>query len=144
MTMWLLAVVLLASLAGLGYRQGAIRVCFSFLGILFGAALAVPLGRLLGRLFSPLGIKEPLATWGLAPIIVFVIFSIIFKVAAAAAHHKVDVHYKYHAGDLRLVLWERLNHRLGLCVGLLNGAAYLVLVAFVIYVPSYFTVQVAS
>jgi hypothetical protein len=144
MTMWLLAVVLLASLAGLGYRQGAIRVSFSFLGILIGAVLAVPLGGLVGRLFGPLGIKDPLAAWGLGPLIVFVIVSIAFKVGAAAVHHKVEVYYKYHAGDLRLALWERLNHRLGLSVGLLNGAAYLVLVAFVIYVPSYFTVQVAS
>jgi hypothetical protein len=144
MTIWLLALVLLASTAGLGYRQGGIRATFSFLGILIGALLAVPLGRLVGHLFGLLGVKEPLAAWGLAPLIVFVIFSIIFKVAAATVHHKVDVYYKYHAGDLRLALWERLNHRLGLCVGLLNGAAYLVLLAFVIYVPSYFTAQVAS
>ena len=43
---WLLALVLLASLAGIGYRQGAIRVAFSFVGILMGALLAGPLGKL--------------------------------------------------------------------------------------------------
>ena len=144
MTIWLLALVLLASVAALGYRQGAIRVAFSFFAILFGALLAVPLGRLMGRVLGLVGIKDPLLVWALGPIIVFIIFSIIFKVAAAAVHHKVEVHYKYHAGDLRLALWERLNHRLGLSLGLLNGTAYLVLVAFLIYVPSYFTVQVAS
>jgi hypothetical protein len=144
MTIWLLALVLLASVAALGYRQGAIRVGFSFFGILVGAALAVPLGRLLGRVFGPLGIKNPLLVWTLGPLVVFIIFSIIFKVAAAAVHHKVEVHYKYHAGDLRLTLWERLNRRLGLSLGLLNGTAYLVLIAFIIYVPSYFTEQVAS
>jgi hypothetical protein len=37
MTFWLLALVLLASLAGIGYRQGAIRVAFSLVGILVGA-----------------------------------------------------------------------------------------------------------
>jgi hypothetical protein len=144
MTIWVLAVVLLAALAALGYRQGAIRVGFSFVGILFGAALAVPLGRLLGRVFGPLGIRDPLLVWALGPVVVFVIFSIIFKIAAAAVHHKVEVHFKYHAGDLRLALWERLNRRLGVCLGLLNGTAYLVLLAFIIYVPSYFTEQVAS
>jgi len=144
MTIWLLAVILLASLAALGYRQGAVRVGFSFFGILIGAVLAVPLGRLLGKLLGPLGIKDPIVVWAISPLIVFVLFSIIFKVAAAAAHHKVEVHYKYHAGDLRLALWERLNHRLGLCLGLLNGTAYLILIAFLIYVPSYLTVQVAS
>src|SRR6266702_2116465 len=129
MTIWLLALVLLASLAALGFRQGAIRVAFSFLGILVGALLAVPLGRLLGRVLGLVGVKDPLVMWAVGPLIVFVIFSIIFKVAAAAAHHKIEMHYKYHAGDLRLALWERVNHRLGLCLGLFNGAAYLVLIA---------------
>ena len=46
MMFWLLALVLLASLAGVGYRQGAIRVAFSFVGILIGALLAGPLGKL--------------------------------------------------------------------------------------------------
>jgi len=44
---------------------------------------------------------------------------------------------------LRLSLWERLNSRLGLCVGLLNGTAYLLLISFVIFNFSYWTVQVA-
>jgi hypothetical protein len=144
MTIWLLALLILASLAGLGYRQGAVRVGFSFFGILVGALLAVPLGRLLGRVLTAVGLKDPLLVWALGPLIVFVLISIIFKVAAAAVHHKVDVYFKYKAGELRLALWERLNHRLGLCLGLLNGAAYLVLVAFVIYFSSYATVQVAS
>ena len=58
-------------------------------------------------------------------------------------HQKVDVHYKYKGGDLRLMLWERLNRRLGLCLGLVNGTLYLILIAFVIYAVSYWTVQVA-
>src|SRR5580765_2411814 len=135
MTIWLLALVLLASLAALGFRQGAIRVAFSFLGILVGALLAVPLGRLLGRVFVPLGIKDPVVIWAVGPLVVFVIFSIIFKITAAAVHHKIEMHYKYHAGDLRMALWERLNQKLGLCLGFFNGAAYLVLIAFIIYVP---------
>ncbi|HWI55839.1 MAG TPA: CvpA family protein, partial [Bacillota bacterium] len=120
MTIWLLALILLASLAGLGFRQGAIRVAFSFVGIVLGALLAVPLGRLLGKLLGVLGVKDPFLVWVLGPVIVFILFSIIFKAAAAVAHQKVDVYYKYKAGDLRLALWERLNHRLGLCLGLLN------------------------
>jgi uncharacterized membrane protein required for colicin V production len=144
MTIWALGLILLASLAGLGYRQGAIKVAFSFLGIVLGAVLAVPLGRPLGRLLGLVGLKDPLLVWALGPVLVFIIFSVIFKIAAAAAHHKADVHYKYHAGDLRLALWERLNHRVGLCLGLLNGAAYFVLLSFVIYLLSYVTFQLAS
>src|SRR5262245_8197742 len=98
MTIWLLAVVLLASVAALGLRQGVVRVAFSFVGIVVGALLAVPLGRLVGRLLVPLGVKDPVLVWALAPIIVFVIVSLIFKGVAVAVHQKVDVYYKYHAG----------------------------------------------
>jgi hypothetical protein len=144
MTIWLLALVLLASCAGLGYRQGAIRVGFSFFGILIGAVLSPPLGRLMGKFLMYLGLKDPPLVWALGPIIVFILISIGVKAAAAAAHHKVDVYYKYHAGDLRLTLWERLNRRAGLALGLLNGTAYFILIAFLISVPSYLTFQLAS
>jgi hypothetical protein len=144
MMIWILAVLLLASLAGLGYRQGAIRVACSFLGILIGALLAVPLGGLAGRLLGVFGLKDPLLRWLIGPAIVFIIISVIVKSLALMLHQKVDVYYKYKAGDLRLALWERLNRRLGLAVGLLNGAAYLALISFVIYLGSYATFQVAS
>jgi len=144
MTFWLLALVLLASLAGIGYRQGAIRVAFSFVGILFGALLAGPLGKLVQPLLVALGLKTPPLAWLLAPLVVFIVISIIFKVAALVVHRKVDVHFRYHAGDLRQVLWERLNGRLGLCLALVNGALYLILLSSVIYPLSYWTVQMAT
>lgn len=141
---WVLALVLMASLAGLGYRQGAIRVAFSFLAILFGALLAPPLGRLLKPVLVALGVKNPVLLWLLGPVIVFVLISIIFKMGALPAHQKVDVHFRYHAGDLRLMLWERLSRRLGLCLGLLNATAYLILICFGFFVLSYWTFQMAS
>jgi hypothetical protein len=144
MTIWLLAVLLLASLAGLGWRQGAIRVGISFVGILLGALLAPPLGRLLKPVLMAVGLKNPVLLWVLGPFIVFVVISALFKIGALAVHQKVDVHYKYHAGDLRLALWERLNHRVGICLGLLNGAAYLVLISFIIYAFSYWTAQMTT
>ena len=144
MIIWLLALLLLASLAALGYRQGAIRVGISFIGILVGALLAAPLGRFVRPAIAAMGVKNPLVPWLLGPVVVFVLISVVFKVIALNVHQKVDVHYKYKAGDLRLALWERLNARSGLCLGLLNGAAYLVLLAAVIYPLSYGTVQLAS
>jgi hypothetical protein len=80
----------------------------------------------------------------LAPLVVFVVISIIFKVAALMVHQKVDVYFRYHAGDLRQALWERLNRRLGLCLALANGALYLILLSSVIYPLSYWTVQMAT
>jgi hypothetical protein len=144
MMIWLLALVLLASLAALGYRQGAIRVGISFVGILVAAGLAPVLGRLLRPLLMAVGLKNPVLAWALGPLIVFIVISALFKVAALMVHQKVDVYYKYHAGDLLLALWERLNARLGLCLGLLNGTAYLILISFIIYCFSYWTVQIAT
>lgn len=144
MTIWILAVLLVASVAALGYRQGGIKVAFSFVGIVLGAMLAVPLGNLLKPLLVILGVKHPLAVYLVAPAIVFVVISALFKGGAAAVHHKVDVYYKYRAGDLRLALWERVNRRLGLCLGLANGVLYLILISFVIYSIGYATVQLAS
>jgi uncharacterized membrane protein required for colicin V production len=144
MTIWLLALVLIASVAALGYRQGGVRVAFSLVGILLGALLAWPLGRLIQPLLPAFNVKNPTLAWWLAPIIVFVVVSILFKVAAHMVHQKVDVYYKYHAGDLRMALWERLNHGLGLCLGLVNGALYCLLIAAVIYPFSYWTMQMAT
>ncbi len=144
MTIWLLALLLLASLAGLGYRQGAVRVAFSLVGILFGWLIAGPVGHLLRPVLGLVGMKNPLLAWMVGPLIVFILISIAFKVAAFSVHQKIDVYYKYKAGDLRLALWERINHRLGLCLGLLNGTLYLILISFVIYNISYWTTQMAT
>src|SRR5512142_3178283 len=129
MMIWLLAVVLLASVAGIGYRQGAIRVAFAFVGIVLGALLAGPLGKLVRPVVAALGAKNPTLAWVLAPLVVFLLISIGFKVAGFMVHQKVDVYFRYRAGDLRQALWERLSRRLGLCLGLLNGTIYLILIS---------------
>jgi hypothetical protein len=144
MTIWILALVLLGSGAGMGLRQGAIRAAFSFVGILFGILLAVPVGKLLKLLLPHVGIHNQTLIWMIAPIEAFILVLVLFKIAGFFVHRKADMFYKYQAGDLRLSLWTRLNSRLGACVGVLNGAMYLVLVCFAIYNFSYWTVQVAS
>ena len=77
MTIWLLGLLLLASLAALGFRQGAIRVGVSFIGILLGALLAPALGRLLRPLLMATGLKNPMLVWVLGPLIVFVIIQFV-------------------------------------------------------------------
>lgn len=144
MLLWFLALVLLASLAGLGYRQGVVRVAFAFVGIVFGALLAGPLAKLIKPLLVICGLKTPPLAWLLAPVVAFLLVSIIFKIAGFMVHQKVDVHFRYHAGDLRQALWERLSRRLGLCLGLANGAVYLILLAAVIYPMSYVTFQLKA
>src|SRR5438046_2904896 len=98
MTIWLLIVLLMASLAGMGYRQGAIRVLFSFVGIVLGAFLAGPLGKLIKPLLMAVGLKNPLFAVPLSVLLGFIIISAIFKIVAFTVHQKVDVYFKYKAG----------------------------------------------
>jgi len=144
MTVWLLAVLLMAALAGLGYRQGGVRVAFSLIGIFAAALLARPIGKLIRMLMVMLGVKNIILLGVLPPIVGFILVSLCFKAGALPVHHRIDVHFKYHAGDLRLALWERLHHRLGLCLGFFNGFAYFVVISWVIYALSYWTVQMAN
>ncbi len=144
MTIWLLAILLLVCLAAAGYRQGAIRAGISFFGIILAALLAGLLGKLVAPLLKILGVVNPILLWVLPPFVAFVIVLALIKIGALLVHQKVDVYYKYKAGDLRLKLWERLNARLGACVGLLNGVMYLILIVMGIHAFSYWTVQMAS
>ena len=144
MTIWLLAILLMGGTAAVGYTQGAIRVAFSFFGIVIAALLAVPLARLVKPAVVALGVSDPVLQWVIPPFVVYLIVLTAFKVIALPVHKKVDVHFKYKAGDLRLALFERLNARLGACLGLLNGLAYLVLISWVAFTFSYWTTQMAS
>ncbi len=144
MTIWLLTLLLLGGFALAGYQQGAIRAGIAFLGVFFAVMLAALAGKIFGPIMGALGVTNPIWRWVLPPFFGFILVMGIFYGVAFFVHQKVDVYYKYKAGDLRLALWERLNTRLGICVGLLNGVAYLVLLAFVIHAFSYWTVQMAS
>jgi len=144
MTIWILALLLLGILAAVGYNQGAIRVGISLVGLITAALLAVPLAPLLKPVFPPFGLNNPLLVRALSPIIMFILILIPFKVIGLVVNRKVDVYYKYKAGDLRLGLWQRLSQRLGMCLGLVNGAIYLLLIALVIYPFSYLTTQMST
>ena len=144
MTIWILAFVLIASGIGMGLRQGAIRAAISFVGIVVAVALAAPLGAVFRPLMARLGFGNEALIWLIAPVEAFVLVLILFKVAAFFVHRKVSLYYRYKVEDVRFKLFERLNSRLGVCIGVLNGAAYLLLVCFVIYNLSYWTMQIAS
>jgi hypothetical protein len=143
MTIWILALLLLAAGAAMGHRQGAIRVAVSFIGIIFSALLAWPLSGIVRAVLPHVGFHNPLTIWLLPPLLTFLILLSIFKSFGLLIHHKADVFYKYKAFEIQRLMWERLNKRVGLSLGLLNGLAYFVLVSFVIFDISYWTVQVA-
>jgi hypothetical protein len=144
MTIWILALLLLAATAALGHKMGAIHASISLFGILISALLAGPLSGLIRPLLPHLGVQNPYYVHAFAPVIVFVILLILFKVGAFYAHRKVEVYYRYQTSDVKFALWERMNHRLGLCIGPINGLLYLTLLTFPIYDLSYWTTQVAT
>lgn len=141
MTIWILALLLLAAGAGMGHRQGAIRVAISFVGIIFSALLAWPLSGIVKPLLPHIGLHNTFVIQLLAPLVIFFVFLSVFKSLGLLVHHKVNVYYKYKTDDIQRILWERLNRRLGLGLGLLNGLAYFVLISLVIFNFSYWTVQ---
>lgn len=144
MIIWILALVLFGLFGLVGFSLGAIRLSAALLGLLFGAMLARPLGHLFAPLLHAVGVKNPVLLWLLGPFLAFIVVLIAFKVVGIVVHQQVDVYYKYKAGDVRMGLWNRLNPRLGIAVGLLNAAVYLVLISWVIYVFSYWTNQMVT
>ena len=144
MTIWILVSVMMLSLAALGYRQGAIRVSFSLIGIIVSALLAGPFAKYVQPILPHVGIHDPTVIWLISPLIVFWVLLIPFKSVGFFVHRKVEVYFKYKEDGIQLIRWNRLNARLGLGLGLMNGLAYLVLISFIIFDLSYWTVQVAT
>lgn len=144
MTIWILAILIIGSAVLAGWRQGAIRAAFTFAAIIFAALLAVPVGGLIRPLLPHLGAHNPVTAWALAPVVGFLLASIPFWVAGQMVHRRFEHHYKYHAGELQQALYSRLNTRLGICIGVINGAAYFVLVSFFIFNAAYWTTQVTK
>ena len=144
MTIWILAILLMVLAALAGWRQGAIRASISFGGILIAALLATSAGKLFSLLLPMLGVTNPITLWAVSPACGFALVLTVFKVIAQSVHRKVEVFYKYQAGDLRQTLWERLNSRLGICVGLLNGSVYFILVSFIFFNLAYLTFQTSK
>lgn len=141
MTIWILAILVIAAVALAGWRQGGIRAGISFVGILAAALLAAPIGRLVHPLLTHLGASNPITAWVLAPVVGFVLVSIVFKIIARQVHVRADHFYRYKASDRQLALWTRANSRLGICIGVLNGAIYFILISFLIFNAAYWTSQ---
>jgi hypothetical protein len=144
MILWLIALVLLVCLGVIGYYQGAVRVAFSLLGIFVSFWLCVPLSGALKPVFGMFGVTHPVVLTFVTPAIMFVILLILFKVGGLAVHKKLDTYYKYKASDTKRLLFERMNSRVGICLGLANATAYTFLIASIAYTLGYFTTQVAS
>lgn len=134
----------MALLAFVGYKQGAIKVAMSLIGLFVAASLAIPLSPLIKPILPLFKVNHPVWIIAVPPVVIFILVMIAFKVGAVFTHRKVDVLYKYKRDDKTRFKWERLNARLGMCLGLVNGAVYFVLLLIPFYVAGYLTTQLAS
>ena len=139
-----LLLVLFAGVASAGYCFGAIRAAVSFFGLFVALILAHMFAHKAEPIVAWVGVKNPVLLWMYSPIVVFILAMIVFKIIGFVIQSKVNLYYKYKAGDLRMSLWNRLNPRLGLVVGLANATIYMVLLTMVIYVAGYPASQIAS
>ena len=141
---WILALGCLAVVGLAGYYQGPVRAVFSLGGIIFGMLLASPLAPLTRHLLPLLGLHHP--AWEvLAPnLLAFLIVLLLFKIAGAIVHNRVAHYYKYQRDEVLYFRWQRLYSRLGLCVGVFNGALYFFLLMLPIYIAGYFTTELQA
>ncbi len=144
MILWLIALVMLTSVGIVGFYQGALRAGFSFVGLLIAALLASPIGSLLAAVVPIFGLKNPVAIAFISPAIAFLLILTAFKLGALAVHKKAEAYYKYKASDTQRMLFERMNARVGIAVGMANGLVYFYVICTLIYALGYLTVQVAS
>jgi uncharacterized membrane protein required for colicin V production len=142
MLIWLLTLFLFALFATLGYFKGAIRMIFPLLGLFLGIVLALPLAPVVQPLIPKVGLENPIWSYLLPPVVVFLLIEIIFVGVGFFGHAKVNLFYKYSTDDTHRMSWQRLNQRLGVCMGLLAGTVYTILIGVVVYVLGYLTVQV--
>jgi hypothetical protein len=144
MWIWIIAALVFISLGIIGYYQGVVRVTFSLAGLLLGALLAIPLSGVFGSILKLFGVEHPVLLAFVAPFSVYLLILILFKAGGLAVHRKVDTYFKYKASDTLRMLFDRLNARVGICVGMLNAMVYVVLIGVVIYTVGYFTIQVST
>jgi hypothetical protein len=144
MTIWLLAVALVALLALAGYFQGAIRGFILIVGAVAALLLARPVGGALGGLVPLFGLKNPVWPPFIAPVIAFVLLSAVAAGLAALVHFLIARAYRNQSDDYAFARWERLNRRAGIALGAALGALYVVALGVVVYVPGYLVTQVAA
>src|SRR4051794_29712331 len=105
MILWILAILLLATLGLVGFYQGAVRVGVSTVGLLIAALLAVPLSGIFRFILPVTGLSHPAVVSVVAPICTFILLLIVFKVVGMTVHKKVEWWYKNKAHDTKRMLW---------------------------------------
>jgi hypothetical protein len=143
MITWMLVLAFLGVVALVGFYQGAVRVACSLLGLLLATALAMPLSEVIKPLLKLVGLGHPTLLAFLGPVIAWLVVVVACKIGGLQLHRKLETYYKYKANDTHRLLFERMNARVGIPLGLANGAVYFLLFATVTDVLGYASRQLA-
>src|SRR5258705_6106211 len=143
MVIWILAILIIGFCVWMGWCKGATWAAMAVTGLSVGVFLASSLGLLLRPVFLLTGVTNAIWLWVLPPVTAFLLIQAVAGVIALVVHRRCKLHYKYRMDDVRRFRWERLERRLGACVGLFAGFGYFVLCGLIVYIAGYATVQVA-
>ena len=144
MSMWILAIVLIALFAVIGYGQGAIRSAISLVGLIIALMVAVPFGAVLRPMMSTIGVTNPVWVALVPSLIAFLLVYFIISGLSFFAHHKVYLMYKYKRDDADRMRWERMNRQTGAPIGVLMGVILFLAVSGLIYAAGYLTRQLSA
>jgi hypothetical protein len=145
MIIWVLLAVCLGLFGWAGKRLGAIWASINLLGVVVSTFLSVKLGPLLTPLMAKVGDGDNFLLLHVAPaLLVFLGLYLVFASIAYVTWDKVRMYYKYKIPDDWRVLWETMNSRVGICVGLATGIAHFAVIGLLAYTLGYWTVQLAG
>src|SRR5688572_22303199 len=144
MSMWILAIVLIALFALIGFGQGAIRSAISLVGMIIALMLATTVGGWIRPLMAPLGVTNPVWLALIPPLVAFILIYLVISGLSFFAHHKVYLLYKYKRDDVDRIRWERMNRNVGTGIGVLMGVITFLAVSGLVYAGGYLTVQLSG
>jgi hypothetical protein len=143
MIIWIIALVLLGLMGYIGQSRGAVRLGVALAGVILGAFLAIPLTPMIEPLLRMAGVTNLALQYVIGPLAIVGLALIASSILAEVVHRKVEFHYKYRVEDVHRVRWEHLNKKLGICLGVLTGAVYFLLLMIPVYGLGYLTHQVS-
>ena len=144
MSLWILAIVIIAIFVGIGFAQGAIRSAISLVGLILAFLLAIPFGGVLKPLLVKFGVANPVWQVLIPPLVAFFVIYLVISGLSFFAHHKVYLMYKYKRDDVDRIRWERMNRHVGAGIGALMGVITFLGVSGLIYAGGYLTVQLSG
>ncbi len=146
MTIWLVALLIIAFYATTGRAAGMVYSLASFVGAVVAALIAPMLGGLFEWVPDLVGLPHPIWKAVLPPVMAFLALVLVVASIGGVLQRKVYLHYKYldRHDDAQFFRWDRMNKNLGLVLGLFTGLIYLVVVSVGIWIAGYATGQVKS